>query len=322
MRSPRTAFTLVELLVVIAIIGILVALLLPAVQSAREAARRMECSNNLKQLGLALQTYHTAVESFPPGVINTSGSRFGTPRTTWTVHLLPYLEQGNLFETFDFTASPGSGGAIWTNPLNCQGAGATTPIQVKVLLCPSDGGPKFHHHPDINADYGRGNYAAFFGNLDAGAATPPYASGHLAAPFQMNNAVRIDDIRDGASNTMLLGEVLRGITGDDRDYRGVHWYDHVGTSQIYTKYSPNSSSPDVLYPVWCPSQVNQPGQNLPCAAGSSSGADNSASSRSRHSGGVLVVLGDGSVHFISDSVDIIVWQALGSITGGEVAAVP
>ena len=88
----RRGFTLVELLVVIAIIGILVALLLPAVQSAREAARRTECANNLKQLGLAIHNYHGARGTLPPGVISNSGTRFGSPRTTWTIHLYPYLE--------------------------------------------------------------------------------------------------------------------------------------------------------------------------------------------------------------------------------------
>jgi hypothetical protein len=138
----------------------------------------------------------------------------------------------------------------------------------------------------------------------------------------MNDSVRIDDMRDGASNTMLLGECLRGMRGNDREYRGVVWYDHTGTSQIFTKFSPNSTSPDVLYPVWCPAGMSEPGQNLPCVAGASSGSDNTAASRSRHAGGVQVVLGDGSAHFISETIDLVVWQAMGSIAGREVFTLP
>src|SRR3954470_21156461 len=102
-RRPqtRTGFTLIELLVVIAIIAVLIGLLLPAVQSAREAARRAQCVNNLKQLGIALHNYHDSALTFPPGTINFAGLWTG-PRTTFMVHLYPFLEQGNLFNSFNF----------------------------------------------------------------------------------------------------------------------------------------------------------------------------------------------------------------------------
>jgi hypothetical protein len=290
------------------------------VQSAREAARRMQCSNNLKQLGLALQNYHTAVGKLPPGVISNNGAIHGFPRTTWVIHLFPYIEQQNLYDKLDFKVPTGNG--MWTDAANCKGTAPPTAVVVKALLCPSDSGNETHYHPDVVATYARGNYAAFFGNLDTGASMPPTATGYLQAPFQWNKSIRIDDMRDGASNTMLLGECLRGITGNDREYRGVFWYDHSGASQIFTKFSPNSTSPDVLFPTWCPAGLSQPGQNLPCTPGSTNGRDNTASSRSRHSGGVQVVLGDGSGHFISDNVDIVVWQAMGSIASGEVFTLP
>jgi hypothetical protein len=150
-----------------------------------------------------------------------------------------------------------------------------------------------------------------------GAALSLSDNSHLDAPFQMNTPVRIAMITDGTSNTMLAGECLKGVGDNERDYRGVHWYDHSGASQIFTKYAPNSVNPDVVFPFWCPPGVSQPSLNLPCKGGSPSGNDNTASARSHHAGGVQVVLGDGSVHLVADSVDIAIWQAMGSINAGD-----
>lgn len=317
--SPRvrTGFTLVELLVVIAIIGILVALLLPAVQSAREAARRAQCLNNLRQLGLSLANYESSLHSFPPGVINQGRALFGEPRTTWLVHLFPFMELGTYYDKFDFKESTGPGGAVWTNEANAVGLAAATSLVVDQLLCPSDGmGGKVHRHPFVPGIYARANYAGFFGNIDAGhmsRGTLP----HLAAVFGMNDPVELRQITDGTSKSMAFGELLTGAGTDDYDYRGVLWYDHSGCSQVYTQTGPNSSIPDVLWPAWCPPRVNFPELNLPCTMGASSGEDNMAASRSRHPGGVQVAHCDGSARLVSDGVELAVWQALGSIEGSE-----
>ena len=118
---------------------------------------------------------------------------------------------------------------------------------------------------------------------------------------------------------MMLGEILTGTGTHEWDYRGVHWYDHVAASQVFTKFTPNAANPDVLYPICCQTAMNAPEMNLPCVAGSTSGRDNTAASRSRHPGGVQVAMGDGSVSFVSDSIDIIVWQAKGSVEAGDIA---
>ncbi|MCH2113305.1 MAG: DUF1559 domain-containing protein [Pirellulales bacterium] len=321
-HAGQTGFTLVELLVVIAIIGVLVALLLPAVQAARAAARRTQCSNNLKQLGIALLNHHQSKGAFPPGVISDSGRLFDYPRTSWMMHTYPYLEQLNLHAGFDHDPGSSCGGAIWMHSVNVKIA----KVPVPSLLCPSDGmGGEVHRHPGcsgIDNVLSRGNYAGFFGNLDIGAALLPTDQLHLDAPFQMNTPVRIAMMTDGTSNTMLVGECLTGVGGNDRDYRGVHWYDHSATSQIFTKYAPNSVNADVVYPIWCPPEANQPSLNLPCVGGSSNGKDQSASARSQHPSGVQVVLGDGSVHLITNSVDILAWQALGSIDAGDLVTLP
>jgi len=120
---------------------------------------------------------------------------------------------------------------------------------------------------------------------------------------------------------MILGECLSGID-NPYDIRGVFWYDHAGTSQLFTRNTPNSAIPDIFRSEWCPPNVNLPNLNLPCLAGASDATDNSATARSRHSGGVQVAYCDGSVHFVADDVDLVVWQALGTIAGNELYSLP
>ncbi len=137
-RRHRVGFTLVELLVVIAIIGVLVALLLPAVQAAREAARRTQCTNNLKQLGLALHNYHDTHRVFPLGVLQSNlGSEFAYPRLTWAIHLYPYLEQQPTYDQFDFECRPGHD-RIMDCTQNAATRDAPAAHVVPAMLCPSD----------------------------------------------------------------------------------------------------------------------------------------------------------------------------------------
>jgi prepilin-type processing-associated H-X9-DG protein len=116
---------------------------------------------------------------------------------------------------------------------------------------------------------------------------------------------------------MAFGEILRGVDADN-DYRGVHWYDHVATSQVYTKYQPNTPNPDVILSMWCTANTNRPEANLPCVGGASNQKTDTAASRSRHPGGVDVALCDGSVRIVNESVGLTLWQAMGSISKGEI----
>jgi prepilin-type N-terminal cleavage/methylation domain-containing protein len=329
LRKPeRFAFTLVELLVVIAIIGILVAILLPAIQSAREAARKTQCLNQIRQLTLALQNHHDSKGGFPPGVLNKNGELFGYPRITWMMHTFPFMEEGAVFGAFNMKAPQGCAGGVWLDPVNYPAVSKS----VGVLLCPSDGeGDLFHYHPGCGGQAARSNYAGFFGNVNMGGVldyfkNPNAASTtepkHLPAAFMMNRPVKIRTISDGTSHTMIVGEILKGIAGDNNEYRGVHWYDHVATSQIFTATGPNSADPDLLYPLWCTGTLNIPRLNLPCRPGMGTGANHMAAARSRHPGGVQVGLADGSARFVPESVDLNVWQALGSIKNGEVVDWP
>ena len=126
----------------------------------------------------------------------------------------------------------------------------------------------------------------------------------------------MSQITDGTSNTMALGEILTG-TNADNDFRGVYWYDHVACSQVYTKFGPNTAAPDVFLSMWCSAGTNQPRMNLPCVPSSSGQQDDTAAARSRHPGGVQVGYCDGSVRFMSDTIELAVWQAAGSISWGD-----
>jgi len=316
-KPDRRGFTLIELLVVIAIIAVLIALLLPAVQAAREAARRAECINNLKQLGIAMHNYHDTLGSFPPGALNNPGG-FAAPRQTWMPHLYPYMEATVLYNNINFSDT-GPFGLPWYNTGNSVGTTAVTAATIKTLLCPSD---MMSPEPFTQAAGGltnylsKSNYLGFFGNVNMGVAKTPGDPTHLKGTFGYNTVTRISQFLDGASNTLMIGEYLTGAGQDPADVRGCLWVDFAGNSMLFTQLTPNSSSPDLLYPIYC---VSYPRLNLPCANGTGGGTD-TAASRSRHPGGVNVLVGDGSVRFVKNSLNVNVWRSLGSIAGGEVVS--
>jgi prepilin-type N-terminal cleavage/methylation domain-containing protein len=324
MRQCRRGFTLVELLVVIAIIGILIALLLPAVQAAREAARRSQCQNNLKQLGVAMHNYHDTNKWLPPGT-GASPCCWGT----WQPLILRFLEQEAVAESYR-----NWGG---TDPGPRYGAAPnTTNVTTKrfvTLTCPSD----IPNAPISNIT--SHNYAVNFGNtsygrhatLGSGATAVRYGQ----APFRPGiylisdpnvtitteggyqvrpqRGTPLGEILDGTSNTFMLAEVLQG---QGRDLRGFTWW---GDASNFTTYlAPNSPLPDRIYTAtYC---NNQPKQNLPCAV--STGTDPTMfAARSRHAGGVQVVLCDGSARFVRGSIAIGVWRALSTSRGAETVTI-
>ncbi|MDB5387204.1 MAG: xcpT 26 [Planctomycetaceae bacterium] len=297
----RRGFTLIELLVVIAIIAVLIALLLPAVQQAREAARRTQCKNNMKQLGLALHNYHDTTGSFPPGAIWPSGM-FSGPRTSYMVHLLPYFDGANVYGQVNFNVS----GIVWYGN-NTVATGASMPG----LLCPSDGLGGTHKAGVGTQQLFVSNYLGVFTGLQLGDISSTLST--KLACFGANRGARLRDITDGVSNTMLMAEYLSGTPAD---FRGFAWSDQPAGSQLYTDLGPNSKLPDRCYPCcsWC---IDLPAQNLPATNGDGSTTD-SAGARSRHVGGVHVLLGDGGVRFVSENVNIALWRGLATISGGEI----
>jgi prepilin-type N-terminal cleavage/methylation domain-containing protein/prepilin-type processing-associated H-X9-DG protein len=292
----RSGFTLVELLVVIAIIGILVALLLPAVQAAREAGRRSQCTNNLKQLGLAMHNHHDTRRTLP-AIMGPSGCCWGT----WIVPLFPFIEQDTTFQQYvNWGGNDSTGPRYGAAPNNPNVTGR----RYSFLTCPSD---------TDNAPIGvmtNHNYAVCAGTGGTYRTVPTGApSGFvpMAGMFDglTRRALKLADATDGLSNTLMVGEVLQGQQSDLRGF--IWWGDASGMS---TFAPPNTSLPDQIYTAgYC---NNQPLQKRPCTG--TGGAV--FYSRSRHPGGVNAGLGDGSVRFISETINANTWLLLGSAQDG------
>jgi prepilin-type N-terminal cleavage/methylation domain-containing protein/prepilin-type processing-associated H-X9-DG protein len=293
-------FTLVELLVVITIIGILIALLLPAVQAAREAARRMQCTNNLRQWGLAMANYESQYSVFPYGVRHAYGSSgtVGNIRYTFVPALWPFMEQLNLYEKFDFKV-----GFYSTANL------ALEAVQVPAYYCPTDRQGVWAAVEVTGAVYGprcRGNYVVNWGYCDYYQTAP---TGYKIGPFGPGRQRAAADIKDGLSNTMFMGEVIQTTNDTDYDFRSDFFNDDIGAAQFMSYYTPNSGV-DTL--DFCSTTATD--AIMPCTTTTTTYY---VASRSKHSGGVNIGFGDGSGHFISDSITASVWRALSSMAGDE-----
>jgi prepilin-type N-terminal cleavage/methylation domain-containing protein/prepilin-type processing-associated H-X9-DG protein len=310
MAPNRRAFTLVELLVVIAIIGILIALLLPAVQAAREAARRAQCTNNLKQLGLAVHNYADTYKAFPAG-------SYACCWGTWLVSLLPYVEQTALYDMYE-----GSGAVESGTPEPRYGHAPNLPVtrtQIAAYTCPSD---SVTASPSTYSGITFHNYVGNFGNTTL-ARTSPFGTDSAGnpnlfagAPFvritsttSQPQVVRFQDVFDGMSNSLLFSETVQGRGGD---LRGFAWWN--GGCHFETSITPNSAEPDVTESAsYC--KPAEP-MNPPCT-GPTTDNPTRIAARSRHPGGVNATLCDGSVRFVSETVHRDTWLWLGSIQGKE-----
>jgi len=320
-RTPARGFTLIELLVVIAIIAILIALLLPAVQQAREAARRTQCRNNLKQLGLALHNYLDAYTVFPPGGTYKTATASQAGHWSPQARLLPFLDQANLSNLIDFS----------------QGYSAqptVSAVRVPVFLCPSEVNDR------MNGNHWPINYAANCGEwLIWNPATGAMGTGS----FGPNSRFSTRDLTDGASNTMMLAEVrafqnflrpatgsapaspvrpssaaaVAGLGGDFRLTGHTEWVEGRSPQHSFTTtFGPNT---------FC--SYNNAGTTVDIdwvsvGEGSSDTIPTHAviTARSLHEGIVHVLLGDGAVRSVSENIDGNVWRQLGTRAGGEVIA--
>ena len=330
--DSRSAFTLVELLVVISIIGVLVSLLLPAVQAARESARRMSCSNNIRQFGLAMHTYHDTFNSLPlPGMSFVEPIPLANSITSahsWGMALLPFIEQQNLYD--QYTTGPQG---FHNNPVKM----ALGAVNIPTFECPSDvSSSKEPFSPDPNWQFpdgsrgslARGNYAINAGSGNA-FSLADYALRRERGPFHFGGrtarpgpiAAVFADIRDGLSNVVLLSELVAGDSAVDS--RGV-WAYATGAyfsggaatdSGMAIFLGPNGNALEDI-------RMDRPGlcghegevdRQLRCAQGGEFGFQ---TARSRHPGGVQVCLGDASVRFVSNTIDIPVWRIRLAIASG------
>jgi prepilin-type N-terminal cleavage/methylation domain-containing protein/prepilin-type processing-associated H-X9-DG protein len=324
-KRPRTAFTLVELLVVIAIVGILVALLLPAIQAVREAARRAACANNMRQIGLATHNYHSAWDYFPSGSVAKPYPK--APSTPWNFYrwsglalVSPYMENNAAYEKLDLNI-PLYSVTFSVSPENVEGARILSPA----FLCPSDSATRVH------PGFGPTNYAFNTGS-GAGGGTPFDTDG----TFYVNSQTTLTEISDGSSNTVAISESILGNTLTDNrdpqtayrftfaapltdfaasnapswnyaDGRGFSWVNGEYRTTLYNHYqTPNSATHD-------------------CIAAKLSGGPDTIytpfgwrAARSRHSGGVNAMRADGSTSFFADSIELQVWKSLATRDGGEV----
>jgi prepilin-type N-terminal cleavage/methylation domain-containing protein/prepilin-type processing-associated H-X9-DG protein len=340
----QAGFTLIELLVVIAIIAVLIALLLPAVQAAREAARRMQCTNNLKQIGVAMHGYHDQQGSLPPGM---KGCCWGT----WLVYVLPFVEQQSLYNAWNSVGDDRYDGGIQAGMFRYDGVANITVVstRVKTYMCPTDPNNLANTYDSQtigNATFTATaqNYVVNFGNTIINQ-TPVYVNNgvsvrFLGAPFTdmgapdtdivgyagpvVSGTVNFSGLVDGLSNTMMTSEVLVGQSqsGSIFDYRGQSWWAYA--AQFTGLNAPNSSSPDVgQFSSYCLNGMGNP----PCT-GATGGVDSTGTTytglgmvntpRSKHPGGVNAGMCDGSVRFIKNSVNVNVFQSIASARGGEI----
>ena len=355
MRSSldiRRAFTLVELLVVIAIIGILIGMLLPAVQQVREAARRTSCANNLRQLGLGMQNYESTFEVFPPGFSSTPTSDGSVPPGEyadaitwnaspgwgWGAHLLPFLEGNNIHALIDFKS------AIWAGQHR-----QVIQSQLPTFLCPSSSGDnqpftvvdenENPYSPDGATPIilGRSHYVASHGQESAWG---PEAGSDLVGtvftdiytsetteisingdvsrvadgPFYRNSKTKISDVTDGLTNSIFLGEHSSRLS--DKTWVGV-----VPGAIVHPRFSSPENGPDgaatmVLYHMG-PSGGELDITGLPIIHPVNFPTFHVGQMYAEHPGGGNIGMGDGSVHFMAETVDLLTWAELSSIAEGE-----
>jgi prepilin-type N-terminal cleavage/methylation domain-containing protein/prepilin-type processing-associated H-X9-DG protein len=338
----RAGFTLIELLVVIAIIAVLIGLLLPAVQKVRDAAARMSCSNNIKQIALALHNYHDVNQKLPPAVVMPYAQAWNDPLTggaanpfgpNWAIFILPFIEQQSLYTLANPNSYPGT-----TTPSNFASYNlswrAVRGMTIKTYLCPGDIGPGIPFTDPNGApsepEWARGNYACSGGSADTdhhiagddGAPNPPFPGLSKGPVMSINFGTSLIRIQDGTSNTFMVHEVRIGVNSQDR--RGVWAMGMPGSSVVCAgrDYNPTPNNrldqSDEIEGCW---QFWYPGIGTRDGMGCRTGTNHwsmAGQARGRHTGGVNAAFCDGHVQFINNSISQMTWVLLQSTNDGMI----
>jgi prepilin-type N-terminal cleavage/methylation domain-containing protein/prepilin-type processing-associated H-X9-DG protein len=334
----RRGFTLIELLVVIAIIAILIGLLLPAVQKVREAAARMSCSNNLKQLALATHNYHDQVMRLPPGAANDAqpfgpqaGAAWGS---SWKVYILPFIEQDNIFKLWQFSGNSGY--------QNTNNGNAIQNIQIKAFRCPSSPVPDTHRASGNGRTIMHTSYTGIAGSVISTAAGGVHNVGccNGSGPRASSNGilyagskVTMVGITDGTSNTWLIGEDSDHLRDANRQPITAGYSSGVGNSAGLYGWPMGAAHPvggdganwgdgrhfNCTALRW---ELNRTGLGNSAANGTNNDVGTNFPLKSGHSGGVNIAMADGSIRFYTNSLPLATIHALGTRAGGEVFANP
>jgi prepilin-type N-terminal cleavage/methylation domain-containing protein len=375
----KSGFTLVELLVVVAIIGVLVALLLPAVQAAREAARKTQCVNNMRQLALSVANFESTFKYLPPGgptCVDTPANQGGMRPTwwvtgnqqggacygpNWALQLFSFVEEGALAvlakKALDDPSEADRANPPDTWDMQDKGTRGWRPFHDNVstlMRCPTAGSAPVPFNDDDDGTAGtsfghlsKGNYAACFGGntmmnaVPEGSRNPINPLPRMAGMFGMvritkdpigsrlGRGYRVGKIVDGMSKTIMLGEVLYwnqvvesggstdpSVPDGNDDWRGTWMIPSVGASAFTAKYQPNSRESDVIPACGTGLMQSTDSRRMPCIEDRQT-ANIFASARSAHSGGVNAARGDGSVTFVDNDVDLVIWVASCTKAGQE-----
>jgi len=331
-RGNRLGFTLIELLVVIAIIAILIGLLLPAVQKVREAAARMSCSNNLKQLGIALHSYHDANDRMPPGgaadqpPFGTGGGNWGS---SWKVYILPYIEQGNLHSRWQFQGYSSG----WQNANNLN---LVNNVTIKTYRCPSSTLPLFHPNSTTNVTTSLQMFTSYVGVSGTTLDNPQTAangccngSGNInggSGVLHNNGKVTMVSISDGTSNTILVGEQSDHLRDANNQpiipgtgaltSQGPHGWT-MGAESAAVGGSDGGRQFNIVTTRW---SINQRGLGNSAANGTNDNSGSNIPFSSSHTGGAQMLMADGSVRFMTASTPLLTLQQMSTRAGGEVFA--
>ncbi len=312
-RSAVRGFTLIELLVVIAIIAVLVAILLPAVQSAREAARQTQCKNNLKQIGVAIHSYHETFFVFPCGIFagldySSTGGR-GARGSGWFQQTLPYIDQTSVYA--QLAPLMASGTPVGGDNEIYRAPEALRRMKIPTFMCPTDVNSGSLIGPS-HADGFKGSYVMCSGSTTLGTYGSAGHVGPQDGMFFFQSSTRMRDVADGTSNTLMGSEGLSRGPGLEYGGAGQYWNGYWGGPLFNASQTPNTTVAERIHTC-----LSTTYRAAPCVTVGGTGTDAGVFARSMHVGGVNVLVADGAIKFVTENIDLALWKGLATRSNSE-----